>query len=432
VSTVRWWSDTDEDGGSPVSVPTPSRGSFVQPLRDRGCQRGSSSVSTSAEVYWRSSRSSLSDRIVSVKPDRANSAYSTVRAEPCHRTSGATALRSSNSFVPTARSVHLHSPKRSVSDCGARPTTLASSPTCRRRTCHYMNMYGRRSERRGETEREPRGLTFRDDSPAWAADEFRDPALTERRRPRHRGNFQVYTPICTPISAVVSGSHPGETRMYAGVHLARDPQVSPWAVVGVVVAPGGSLSAVVATEKLAVSAPLTSVSETRVGSGRPTSARIPAIRDRQIGRYTPPTRCVQALARYRTIGRWPADGRSPSETGIARYGGIYCRYVPFHPKREVVGFGARVGMWVSRPKRDVQTGHTAGRSTGVHADVRNSHPVYTAESRFRRVYDRCGPMGFNSNYSRKKTPTARAVLAGSGPQSVRDSRELQPGWREKS
>ena len=30
-------------------------------------------------------------------------------------------------------------------------------------------------------------------------------------------------------------------------------------------------------------------------------------------------------------------------------------------------------------------------------------PVYTAESRFRRAYDRCGPMGFNSNYTREKT-----------------------------
>ena len=324
-------------------------------------------------------------------------------------------------------SSRLRSRRASTPD-GGRSLT---KPPRRRTTYHCADTYGRRSERRGRigrVESAPRATAFRGRSAVWASDDPSGPALTERRRPRHRGDFQVYTPICTPISAVVSGSHPGETRMYAGVHLARDPQVSPWAVVGVVVAPGGSLSAVVATEKLAVSAPLTSVSETRVGSGRPTSARIPAIRDRQIGGYTPPTRCVQALARYRTIGRWPADGRSPSETGIARYGGLYCRYVPFHPKREVVGFGARVGMWVSRPKRDVQTGHTAGRSTGVHADVRNSHPVYTAESRFRRVYDRCGPMGFNSNYSREKTPSARGVLAGSGPQSVRDSRELQPGW----
>jgi len=149
----------------------------------------------------------------------------------------------------------------------------------------------------------------------------------------------VYTPICTPLSAVVSGSHPGETRMYAGVHLARDPQVPPWAVVGVVVAPVCRSSAVVNCGKLTVSAPLTPVSETSMGSGRPTSTRMPAIRDRQIVGYTPPTRCVQALARYRTIGRWPADGRSPSETGIARCSGVYRRYMPFHPKREGVGFG---------------------------------------------------------------------------------------------
>ena len=69
--------------------------------------------------------------------------------------------------------------------------------------------------------------------------------LSGCRRTRRRWNFQVYTPICTLISAVISGTHPGETRMYAGVHLARYPQVPPWSVAVAVAVPGGSLSAVV-------------------------------------------------------------------------------------------------------------------------------------------------------------------------------------------
>jgi hypothetical protein len=154
--------------------------------------------------------------------------------------------------------------------------------------------------------------------------------------------------------------------MYAGVHLARYPQVVPGAVVGVVVAPVCRSSAVVATEKLTVSAPLTSVSETRVGSGRPTSARIPAIRDRQIGGYTPPTRCVQALARYRTIGRWPADGRSPSETGIAHmsaYIAAMCR-------------STRSERW-SVSGLELECGSAGRNATSRRATLRGDRQVYT-------------------------------------------------------
>lgn len=66
--------------------------------------------------------------------------------------------------------------------------------------------------------------------------------------------------------------------------------------------------------------------------------------------------------------------------------GVYRCYPLFHPKREGVVSGRSIGYVGQQADQRPQTGHTAGQSLCVHANVRRFYPVYTAKIEFIGVY----------------------------------------------